>query len=348
MKKFVNAALLSRVNAIAERRAARAVVARGGEKAEARSWFNFSAKGNEEATLYIYDEISSWWGIGANEFVTALNEVEAKTLNVHLNSPGGSVFEGFAIYAALINFAEENKATVNMIIDGWAASIASVIMCAGDHIKIGEHASAMIHEPWGWAIGSADEMREEAEVLDMLEETIIDIYVARTKGDRKQIQDWVKAETWFKGQAAVDAGFADEVIPLKKKGDDDEEDKAAKPAASHDADYFAAIFPNMPDDVREALTKQPAASEEKELPKTIREFKDFLRTNGFSGKQADAIAGHGFKDKAEVREEPAVDEKPTTTDRRDDAEKRDEAAEAIRAFSAAVAIKAAASKITRS
>lgn len=348
MKKVVNAALLSRVNAIVDRRAARAVVARGSENAEPRCWFNFSAKNDDEATLYIYDEISSWWGIGANEFVTALNEVEAKTLNVHLNSPGGSVFEGFAIYAALIAFAEDNKATVNMIVDGWAASIASVIMCAGDHIKIGEHASAMIHEPWGWAIGSADEMREEAEVLDMLEETIIDIYVARTKGDRKQIQDWVKAETWFKGQAAVDAGFADEVIPLKKKGDDDEA-KAAKPAASHDAAYFAAIFPNMPDDVREALTKQPAASEEnKELPKTIREFKDFLRSNGFSGKQADAIAGHGFKDKTEVRDEPAVDEKPTTTDRRDDAGKRDEAAKAIKAAATAVAIRAAALNVNRS
>lgn len=347
MKKFVNAALMSRVNAIVDKRAARAIVARGGGNSEPSKWFNFTAKGDDEATLYIYDEISSWWGIGANEFVTALNEVEAKTLNVHLNSPGGSVFEGFAIYSAIVSFAEKNKATVNMIVDGWAASIASVIMCAGDRIKVGEHASVMIHEPWGFAIGSADEMREEADVLDMLEETIIDIYVARTNGDRKQIQDWVKAETWFKGQAAVEAGFADEVIPLKKKGGE-EEDKAAKPAASHDADYFAAIFPNMPDDVREALTKQPATSDNsKELPKTEREFSKFLQSNGFSRDGADRIASHGFKPKTEPRDVADRVENPTTTEPRDVAEKRDNAADAIRAATAAVAIRAAALKATR-
>ncbi len=103
----------------------------------------------------------------------------------------------------------------------------------------------------------------------------------------------------------------------------------------------------MPDDVREALTKQPANEEKKETPKTIREFKDFLRNNGFSGKQADAIAGHGFKDKTEVRDEPAVIEEPTTTDRRDDAGKRDEAAKAIRAAATAMAIKAAANILKR-
>jgi ATP-dependent Clp endopeptidase proteolytic subunit ClpP len=346
MKKTINAALLSRVNAIVDKRAARAVVARGGDNSEPRKWFNFTAKSDDESTLYIYDEISSWWGIGANEFVTALNEVDSKTLNIHLNSPGGSVFEGFAIYAAIIDFAENKKAKVNMIVDGWAASIASVIMCAGDRIKVGEHASVMIHEPWGFAIGSADEMREEAEVLDMLEETIIDIYVSRTKGDRNQIQDWVKAETWFKGQAAVDAGFADEVIPLKKKGND-EEDKAAKPAASHDAEYFAAIFPNMPSDVREALTKQSMASNDtKELPKTEREFSKFLQSNGFSRDGADRIAGHGFKSKTEPRDVADRIENPTTAEPRDVAEKRDDAAEAIRAVATAVAIRAAARKST--
>ncbi len=345
MKKVLNAALLSRVNAIVSRHAAKARVAR--PNAEKRSWYNFVAK-ESEADIYIYDEISSWWGVSANDFVSDLNEISASTINLYINSPGGSVFEGYAIYSALIRYADKNKATINVIIDGWAASIASVIAMAGDHIKIGAHAQTMIHSPWSFAIGTAEDMRAEADVLDDLQETIVDIYAARTGGDRKEIEDWVNAETWFKGQAAVDAGFADEVIPLKTKKGDDEEDKAkAKPAASHDADYFSAIFPNMPDDVREALTKQPANEEKKETPKTIREFKDFLRNNGFSGKQADAIAGHGFKDKTEVRDEPAVIEEPTTTDRRDDAGKRDEAAKAIRAAATAMAIKAAANILKR-
>lgn len=320
MKKTVNAALLSRVNAIVSRHEAKAKVAR--PNAEKRSWYNFVAK-EDEADLYIYDEISSWWGVSANDFVQDLNGISAKTINLYINSPGGSVFEGYAIYSALVRYADKNKASINVVIDGWAASIASVIAMAGDHIKIGAHAQTMIHSPWSFAIGTAEEMRSEADVLDDLEDTIVDIYVARTGGDRDEIINWVKAETWFKGQAAVDAGFADEVIPLKAKKGDEEDKAKAKPAASNDADYFSAIFPNIPDDVREALTRQPAASEEKELPKTIREFKDFLRSNGFSGKQADAIAGHGFKDKSEVRDEPAIVEEPTTQDRRDGAEKRD-------------------------
>lgn len=344
MKKVVNAALLSRVNAIVDKRAARINLERGGAAPtaeEKRSWYNFVAQSDDEADIYLYDEISAWWGIGANDFARDLNELSAKTINLYVNSPGGSVFEGYAIYASLVRYAEKNNAKINVSIDGLAASIASVIICAGDHRKIGAHASVMIHQPYSWCIGTADDMRAEADVLDELEETIVDIYQARTNGDRAQFAKWVKDETWFKGQAAVDAGLADEVIPLKAKKEDDE--NKAKIAASRDVSYYEAIFPNMPDDVREALTKQPAASEEnKELPKTIREFKDFLRSNGFSGKQADAIAGHGFKDKTEVREEPAVDEKPTTTDRRDDAEKRDEAAAAIRAAAAAVAIHAAA------
>lgn len=345
MKKVLNAALLSRVNSIVSRQAAKARVAR--PNAEKRSWYNFVAK-EDEADLYIYDEISSWWGVSANDFVKDLNEISASSINLYINSPGGSVFEGYAIYSALVRYADKNNATINVIVDGWAASIASVIAMAGDHIKIGAHASVMIHEPWGFAIGSADDMRDEADVLDDLEASIIDIYEARTGGDRAEIENWVAAETWFKGQAAVDAGFADEVIPLKTKKESDEEDKAkAMPAASNYADYFSVIFPNMPDDVRESLNREPANEDRKETPKTIREFKDFLRSNGFSGKQADSIAGHGFKGKSDVRDEPDADEEPTNTDRRDDAVERDNAAAAIRAAATAMAIRAAALNVNR-
>lgn len=341
MSKILNAALLSRVETIASRHAAKAKVARQDE--EPRRWCNFIAKDDsDEADIYIYDEISSYWGVNATDFARDLNDLSAKKINLYINSPGGSVFEGYAIYSSLVRYAEKNNATINVVIDGWAASIASVIAMAGDRIEIGAHATVMIHQPWSWAIGTADEMREEADVLDQIEEAIIDIYVARTGGDRDEITKWVKAETWFKGQAAVDAGFADAVIPLKaKKGDDEKDAAKAQPAASRDAEYFASIFPNMPDDVREALTQRAASSEQKKLPTTKREFKDFLREAGFSGKQADAIAGHGFRDKAEVRDEPAASEEPTTTDRRDDAGKRDAAA-AIRAAAAAMAIRAMA------
>lgn len=343
-KKIVNAALQSRMNAIVERKVKKAAASPAPKGADKKKWFDLLNAEKEEADIYIYDEISDspWYGYGAQDLVDALGEVKAKTLNVHLNSPGGSVFTGFAIYSGLVSWAERKSAKINVVIDGWAASIASVIAMAGDHISIGEHAAYMVHSPWSWCVGDSEAMRAEADILDELEETIIDIYVARTNGDREEITAWVKNETWMKGKLAVERGFADEIIPLKKKKeDDDEAEDSAQPAASHDADYFSAIFPNMPQDVREALTKQPA-NENKALPTTTREFKDFLREHGFSGKQADAIAGNGFKTKTEPRDEAVIEpEKPTTPERRDDAGKRDEALVSIRRAAALAAIRAA-------
>jgi ATP-dependent protease ClpP protease subunit len=343
-KKIVNAALESRVNAIVSRHAGQSALASkfGGRPANAKPGYEFRNAAADEADIFIYDEISSWWGIGANDFVHDLNELEATTLNLYINSPGGSVFEGYAIYASLMRYADKHKATINVIVDGWAASIASVIAMAGDHIKIGAHASIMIHQASSIVWGNADEMEEEAEVLREIDASIADIYVARTNGDRAEIEAWVKAETWFKGQAAVDAGFADEVIPLKTKKKDDEEDKAVsgKFAASSIPAYFDLIYPNMPDDVRADLVA--AVVDGQELPRTTREFRNFLRSAGFSGKQADAIAGHGFKPKTEPRDE-AVDEpeSPTTPERRDDAGKRETTLAAIKRAAALAAIRAA-------
>lgn len=345
MPKIVNAALESRVNAIVSRRAERGAALRPSDTKPKR-WYNFVNK-DDESDLYIFDEISSWWGIGANDFVNDLAQIDAKRLNLYINSPGGSVFEGYAIYAALIRHSEKKNCEITVIIDGWAASIASVIAMAGDHIKIGAHAQVMIHAPWSLAIGTADDMRAEADVLDDLEETIVDIYEARTGGDRAEIEAWVAAETWFKGQAAVDAGFADEVIPLKTKKTDDDADDKAKPAASHDADYFAAIFPNMPDDVREALTKRSAGPDQKNPPATTRDLARALRDIGYSRDAADSIAAHGFKPKTEPRDGADRVEEPTKTDPRDGAAERDEAVKAIKAFANAAAIKAAALTLNR-
>lgn len=336
MKKYVNDALAARVDTIVARHGARA--RQDVRKARADAGYRFVNK-DDSADLFLYGEISEWWGISANDFVHDLNETDAKTIELYINSPGGSVFSGFAIYSALVRHSEKNGVTINVVIDGIAASIASVIAMAGDNIKIAEHASTMIHQPWGWAMGTADDMREEADVLEDLEETIVDIYVARTGGDRDQIAQWVKDETWMKGKVAVDRGFADEVIALKTKKKDDEEDRAR--VASVDVDYLASLFPNMPDDVREALTRQPAvSSEDKTPPKTTRELARALRDIGFSRDAADSIAAHGFKQKDKPRDAAPTLEEPTTTDPRDGAAERDEALAVIRRAAAAAAIRA--------
>lgn len=347
-KRIVNAALESRVNTIVDRHAKQAGLAEkfSNRAAGAKPGFNIRNAADDEADIYIYDEISSWWGIGANDFVTALNEIEAKTLNLYINSPGGSVFEGYAIYSSLNRYADKNGATINVIIDGWAASIASVISMVGDHIKIGAHASTMIHMASSIVWGNADEMEEEAAVLREIDDSILDIYVARTGGDRDEIKAWVTAETWFKGQAAVDAGFADEVIPLKTKTKDDTEDSMkGRPTASASAAYFASIFPNMPDDVRDAITAPPAGTREPgnktgTLPKDKREFAALLRENGFSRDAADSIAAQGFKPKGEPRNGAPQPEEPTTEEPRDGAKERDNLLAALRSASTAAAIRA--------
>lgn len=339
MKKTFDASLLASARSAARRSVfdlAAAAPKEGGR------WYEMRSAKDDVVEIYIMDEIG-FWGVNANDFTRDLNDLSGKTLNLHVNSPGGSVFEGLAIYGALVKWSEKNQAKIIAHIDGWAASIASVIIMCADEIRIAESAQIMVHKPSSIVWGTADDMRRESDVLDSIEEAIVDVYTARTGGDREEISGWVQDETWFRGQAAIDAGFADVLVSNKKKGDDGKSDAAL--ATRMNAEFFASIFPHMPSEVADLLTKQASASDEEKTPSTKREFKDFLRKHGFSGKQADAIAGHGFRDKSEVRDEPTVIENPTTTDRRDDAEKRDEAAKAIFAAAAAVAINAAALKV---
>lgn len=302
--------------------------------AEKRSWFNIVRSAEaDEVDVLIYDEIG-WYGVNASDFVKALAEVDAAQINLRVNSPGGSVFDGIAIYQALA----AHPAKIVAYVDGWAASIASVIIMAADKILIGEAAQVMIHRPWSFVMGPADDMRKEADVLDSIQEAIIDVYVARTGGERAAITEQVVAETWFKGQAAVDAGFADELVPLKLKS-------PAKPAASLDAGFFATIFPNLPEDIRGRLPGTAEADASFNFgTATPREAEAFLRAHGASRKQAaDAVNTH-FKT-ARARDEsganstdvPARDEQPNAS------APRDEDVKAIKDFTAATAIRLAAS-----
>lgn len=219
---------------------------------------------SKEAEVLIYGDIGGSWfdeGITAEGITKEIAALDVETLNVRINSGGGMVFEGVAIYNAIAR----HKANVIVHIDGIAASIASVIAMAGDEIRISEGSHIMIHKPWSFAVGDASAMRKEAEVLDQLEGGIIDIYAARTDRKRAELEKWVAAETWFTGQAAVDAGFADEMVPAKKK----------KPAASALLNHFKRTPKDLlPDAVPE-----------------VREFEIFLRDGeGLSHSQAKRIA----------------------------------------------------------
>jgi ATP-dependent protease ClpP protease subunit len=233
---------------------------------------------NESAEIFIYGDIGGWdaSSLSADVFAKEVAELDVETIDVRLNSGGGSVFEGQAIYNAL----SRHPAKVIMNIDGIAASIASVIAMAGDEIKITEGSHIMIHKPWSIAIGDAITMRKEAEVLDSLESGIVDIYAARTDKPRDKLEKWVEEETWFKGQAAVDAGFADEVIPAKRK------EKAAQ-------SNILAMYANTPIDLLDV----------EESPLSTRNVERLLRdVEGLSFNQAKRIANmvcgkdHDFRD----------------------------------------------------
>lgn len=164
------------------------------------------------ATLHLYEEIG-YWGTTAQDLVTQLAQVTAGTLAVHLNSPGGDVFDGIAIKNAL----EQHPATVNITVDGIAASIASVIAMAGDTLTMAPGSQMMIHEASGLCIGNAADMAEMQQLLDFQSANIAGIYAGRAGGEAADWRNAMKAETWYTAEEAVAVGLADSVLPGKTR-----------------------------------------------------------------------------------------------------------------------------------
>jgi len=173
-----------------------------------RSWYEIQNAAAAEADIYLYNEIG-YWGVTAQSFVDALNTVKAKVINLFVNSPGGSVDDGMAIFNAL----SRHPATVNSTVDGLAASSASFIVQAADGKRsMGKGSTMMIHEPHLMAMGDAETMAKAIEMLNTYGENIAGIYAGRAGGS---VEDWrqkMRAETWFKAQDAVDAGLADDMV----------------------------------------------------------------------------------------------------------------------------------------
>ena len=170
-------------------------------------WYRIQAKAGEDlAEIYIYDEIG-YFGVTASDFVRDLRNVTQSTITLHLNTPGGEVFDGIAIYNSL----KAHKATINVIVDGLAASIGSVIAMAGDKVSMAPHSKMMIHEAMALAIGNSSDMLKMAERLDATSQNIADIYAEKAGGDASDWRASMKAETWYTDQEAVSAGLADEI-----------------------------------------------------------------------------------------------------------------------------------------
>lgn len=174
----------------------------------AREWYRIeAAEGSSTATVHIYDEIGLW-GTSARDFAAELRAIDATAIELHLNSPGGDAFDGLAIYNSL----RDHPATVTVVVDGLAASAASVIAMAGDVVKMNVGAQMMIHEASGVVIGNAGDMADFATVLDKASDSLAATYVAKAGGTLAEWREVMRAETWYTAAEAVEAGLADEAV----------------------------------------------------------------------------------------------------------------------------------------
>lgn len=199
---------------------------------KAPSWFRLKNSeedsGETTADLYIYDEIvdqmtAEWWGgLSAQMLINELNELDASTINVRINSPGGAVFEAIAIYNALMS----NPATINVYVDSLAASAASVIAMAGDSITMMVGSQMMIHDALGIEMGNAAQMREFADFLDKQSQNLAGIYAEKAGGEADDFRALMLAETWLYAEEAVELGLADKVYsrPSNEEKKESEED----------------------------------------------------------------------------------------------------------------------------
>lgn len=227
-----------------------------------RSWYSISAKSEDVTEVRIYDEIG-FFGVDAATFAQDLQAIKSKTIMLRINSPGGSVFDGVAIY----NTIKAHPATVETHIDGLAASIASIIALAGDKIVMAQNAFYMIHRPFLLAIGTSADLRKDADVLDKIEDMLLDTYSAKSTKSRAEIKQMMADETWFSAKESLEAGFIDEI-----EGDGVE------------AGFDLSVFHNAPNHLLVQNNDLPTATE----------FERFLRNAGFSQKESKAIIADGY------------------------------------------------------
>ncbi|ABS33643.1 Clp protease ClpP [Clostridium botulinum] len=195
---------------------------------------------------YIYGDIVSYkWDdtdTTAKSFKEDLDSLgDIDTLNIYINSPGGSVFQGQAIY----NIIKRHKAKINIHVDGVAASIASVIAMAGNTIFMPKNSMMMIHNPWTFAYGNAKELRKQADDLDKIRESLIEAYLSKAgdKLSRETLIGIMDNETWLTAQECYDYGLCDELVEEKEI------------AASINTELFAK-YKNTPKELLNKTEKQ--------------------------------------------------------------------------------------------
>ena len=169
-------------------------------------WYNIQNKAGETADIYIFDEIGTY-GVTAQDFISEIKGLKDMPINLRINSLGGDVFDGMAMY----NVIKRREAKTTVYIEGIAASIATIIALGADEVIMAENSLFMIHNAWGGTSGEAKDMRKTAETLDKITSELTDIYVKKTGLSYDALAEMMDEESWLNAQEAFDLGFIDTI-----------------------------------------------------------------------------------------------------------------------------------------
>lgn len=237
------------------------------------------AAAEQDRTISVYDVIGyDWWtgeGVTAKRIAAALRSIGPGPVTVNINSPGGDMFEGLAIY----NLLREHDGEVTVKVLGLAASAASVIAMAGDTVQIGRAGFLMIHNAWIVAMGNRHDMAELSEWLAPFDAAMAGIYAARSGMGTEDVSALMDAESWIGGEAAIERGLADELLPSDQVSI---EEPAAKASAVR----------------RVEAALRASGMPRSEVQRLIHEFKSGLSDSAGSGVRE--ATEHGLSDSAVV------------------------------------------------
>jgi len=229
-----------------------------GKPLDRPEWYKIEASANDQAEILVYDVIG-WPYNDAGDLVRYVNSLGDKDILVRLNTPGGDVFDGMAIFNALAN----HKGKVTIRIEALAASMGSVLAMAGKEIQAYSNTMMMIHDPWTYMAGNQYELREMADLLEKISGNMLDVYTGRSKVGKREMKEIMKAETWYTAKEAKEKGFINTIL---------ETGKATK------AQFDLTMYANVPD----VFEWEPPEATERQKEKALRDV-------GFSLNDAKAI-----------------------------------------------------------
>jgi len=169
-------------------------------------WYNIQNKASDVTDVYIFDEIGTY-GVTAQEFINDIKGLKDMPINLRINSLGGDVFDGMAMY----NVIKRREAKTTVYIEGIAASIATIIALGADEVVMAENSLFMIHNAWGGTMGEAKDMRKTADTLDKISSELTDIYRKKTGLSNDVLAEMMDEETWLNAQEAYDLRFVDTI-----------------------------------------------------------------------------------------------------------------------------------------